>query len=317
MTIKRLMLACVLVLCLVPLWGPAEEAAEWFDEPGELSNSLGEHFLYEIEDGRAVLLDYRVDQKYPQPARVQVPGMLGGAPLAVIGPNAFNNYGGSYDGMGVECIVIPENVTELGSESFQCAHYVERVELPSTLEKIDDYPFHHLRAEISFPNGNPYYRVEDGFLIDMRTDTLIYCCPSAEIQPLPGVKRIGDWALENYSPYQLTLEFPDGVVFIGACNAYDCVLLRTIIIPGSVEELADRALGLNTAEEIILNEGLHQIGAFAFDETETEEIAIPSTVQWIGYGAFSGWTGREAEAAGPDCVWETKEEYDARCRTAP
>ena len=72
------------------------------------------------------------------------------------------------------------------------------------------------------------------------------------------------------------------MTFIGANNAYDCVDIETIIVPGSVVELADEALRVNTATEIILNEGLRRIGAFAFEQTEITSIRIPSTVEWIG-----------------------------------
>jgi hypothetical protein len=262
---KRLMLVWVMILCLVPLGGWAEvEPVEWFTGSGEVYNSLGEHYCFVVEDDHAVLTDYRVDSDADQPAIVHVPDTFDGVQLTVIGSNAFNNYGGSYDGTKVECIAIPEGVVELRSDAFQCAHDVRRIELPSTLERIDSYPFHHVHADISFPDGNPIYQVDHGFLVDTRTDALIYCNSSSVSLPLPRVSRVEDWALENYSWYQITLEFPDSVTYIGASNAYDCVGLETIIVPGSVVELADGALGMNTSAEIVLNEGLRRIGAFAF-----------------------------------------------------
>jgi hypothetical protein len=125
------------------------------------------------------------------------------------------------------------------------------------------------------------------------------------------VSRVEDWALENYSQYQVTLEFPDSVTFIGANNAYDCVDIETIIVPGSVVELADEALRVNTATEIILNEGLRRIGAFAFEQTEITSISIPSTVEWIGWCAFF-LTEVEDQDLGSTCQIETEEEYEIR-----
>ena len=309
---KRLMLVWVMILCLVPLGAWAEEeTVEWFSESSELYNSRGEHFCFEIEGDHAVLTDYRVDPDASQPAIVHVPDTLGGVPLTVIDSNAFNNYGGSYDGTKVECIAIPEGVVALRSDAFQCAHDVRRIELPSTLERIDGYPFHHVHAEISFPDGNQFYQVNDGFLVDTRTDALIYCNSSSASLPLPRVSRVEEWALENYSQYQVTLEFPDSVTFIGANNAYDCVDIETIIVPGSVVELADEALRVNTATEIILNEGLRRIGAFAFEQTEITSIRIPSTVEWIGWGAFF-LTEVEDQDLGLTCQIETEEEYEIR-----
>ena len=312
MTMKRLIVVWIMILCMVPLSAWAEEeTVEWFSESSELYNSRGEHFCFEIEGDHAVLTDYRVDPDASQPAIVHVPDTLGGVPLTVIDSNAFNNEGDSYDGTKVECIAIPEGVVALRSDAFQCAHDVRRIELPSTLERIDGYPFHHVHADISFPDGNQFYQVNDGFLVDTRTDGLIYCSASSASLPLPRVSRVEDWALENYSPYQVTLEFPDSVTFIGANNAYDCVDIETIIVPGSVVELADEALRVNTATEIILNEGLRRIGAFAFEQTEITSISIPSTVEWIGWGAFF-LTDVEDQDLGLTCQIETEEEYENR-----
>ena len=106
---KRLTLICLLVLCLLPVSGWAESGTvEWFTGTGEVYNSLGEHFSYEIEEDHAVLTQYRVDSDKPQPARVITPDTLGGKPLTSIGVCAFTNFDQEYDGDQVECIVLPE-----------------------------------------------------------------------------------------------------------------------------------------------------------------------------------------------------------------
>lgn len=338
---KRLILICLLILCLLPLGGWAESTdVEWFTGTGEVYNSLGEHFFYEMKDDHAILTEYKVDSDHPQPAQVRIPESVNGLPLTVIGFGAFNNYAGAYDGNGVECIVLPEGVTELEVNAFECAHDVKRIEFPSTLEKLPaGYPFNHVSAEISFPNGNPFFIIEDGFLIDTRADALIYCNPSARTLPLPRVKRIEEAALSNYRYSQEILEFPDSVEYIGPYNAYDCVKLKKIVVPGSVIELADHALCINSAEKIILNEGLQKIGSDALIETSVTKLIIPSTVTWIGYTA--DWMPEEqvyseedenGEAdeypeeddgsdepeedglivLNPDVHWETEEEYAKR-----
>ena len=324
---KRLMLVWVMMLCILPVVGMAEEEnVVWYSSSDEVYNSLGEHFCYEVEDDHAILTRYWVEKGKLQPAVVMVPSEINGVPLTAIARCTFDNFDGfiipsgermTFDGKQVECIVIPEGVTELRGGAFICAHDVKQIELPSTLtviEKGDTYTFHHVHAEISFPNGSSCYRVEDGFLIDTRTDALIYCSPSTCQLPLPRVRRIEDSALEYYSQFQTILEFPDSVEYIGSMNAYDCVDLETIIVPGSVVELADYALKTNTASKIILNEGLRRIGALAFAETEITEITIPSTVEWIGALAFEG-THMDLEDNLPElnCYQETEEEYVMRC----
>ena len=313
---KRMMLICLLVLCLLPLGGWAETSdVEWFTGTDEVYNSRGEHFFYEIKDDHAILTAYCVDSGCAQPAQVRMPESVNGFPLTVVGFDAFNNWTGAYDGNGVECIILPEGVTELETNAFECAHGVKHIEFPSTLEKLPTgYPFFHVSAEISFPNGNPFFKIEDGFLIDTRTDALIYCNPSSQALPLPRVRRIEDSALSNYDHQLETLEFPDSVEYIGSYNDFVCLTLKKIIVPGSVIELADHALCTCLAEEIILNEGLQKIGSEAFAEVPYTKLTVPSTVTWIGYEAF-GYLDPEADnliVLNPDVHWETEEEYNAR-----
>lgn len=321
---KRLMLICMMILCLMPLCGVAEQKSEeWFDGAGEIYNSRGEHFCYEIEDDHAVLTRYWMEKDKTQPSVIEVPSVLGGYPLMSIGWCAFDNWDVDelpdglrqpYDGKKVDCIIIPEGVTELDEGAFCEAEHIQKIYLPSTLEEIVvGLCFEHVTAEISFPNGNSFFRMENGFLIDNRADALIYWNPSEDGQPLPRVRRIEAHALENYNYVrtQTVLEFPDSVEYIGPYNAYDCPNLEKIIVPGSVLEIADYGLCCNLTKSIILNEGLERIGAYAFSETEASEIIIPSSVQWIGYGAFM-WEGLEPVCLNPDCVWETEVQYNSR-----
>ena len=313
---------CFSFLCL------GEETVSWFDGQGETYNSLGEHFLFQAQGDHAVLTGYWMEQEREQPGTVNVPAMVGGLPLTAVGWCAFDNWDPMdlpngqwmpYEGEMVEKIVIPEGVTALENGAFCEAHGVKIVSLPSTLTDIDvGMTFEHVDAEIEFPNGNPVFRAENGFLIDSRTEGLLYCAPSARELPLPRVRRIEANALENYSDWQETLEFPDSVEYIGGYNAYDCVGLKAIIVPGSVKEIADYGLFCCSAERIILNEGLEKIGAHALSETEAEQIVIPSTVTWVGYHeALDEAYLEEGEPLGmiflnPDCIVETAEEYNSR-----
>ena len=317
---------CALTLCLACVYAGAETVL-WSDGDGEMYNSLGEHFLFEIREDHAVLTGYWAEQGRDQPETVNVPAYLGGVPLTAVGWCAFDNWDPMdlpdgqwqpYDGEKVEKIVIPEGVTALEDGSFCEAHGVKSVSLPSTLTEIAvGMTFEHLEAEIEFPKGNPVFRAENGFLIDSRTESLLYCAPSAWELPLPRVRRIEANALENYSDWQETLEFPDSVEFIGGFSAYDCVGLKEIIVPGSVKEIADYGLFCNSAERIVLNEGLEKIGARAFAETEAEIIVIPSTVTWVGYDESLDEEYLDGEPVpmiflNPDCVLETAEEYETR-----
>lgn len=321
MTMKRMMLVWVMVLCLIPVAAWADgSAVEWFNGPNVVYNSLGEHFTYEVEDGHAILTRYWTEPQSAQPSLVVIPDTLNGYSLTEIDDCAFNcieAYDGVlFNGQAVECVVIPEGVTTLRDGALCWSHHIDGIRqfrLPSTLECIqnDGLTFENCYAEISFPNGNPFFEIRDGFLIDNRTDALLYCNPSAAGHPLPRVRRVENRALENYSRYQTVLEFPDSVEYIGSFNAYDCVDLEKIIVPGSVIELADNAFQCNAASEIILNEGLQRVGYWTFADTEITSLTIPSTVSWIGFEPFGWWEPEDGNLVvlNPDVYWETEDEW--------
>ncbi len=288
----------------------------------EYISEAGEHFVYEVEDGHAILTEYWITPGRENPAEIRVPASLDGYPLEEIGWCAFQNYEAieyqgehffPYEAKNVKCIILPEGVKTLRDGAFGCCHDVPSISLPSTLSKIETgLTFEHLSAEILLPNGNPYYTIENGFLIDQRTDSLLYCNPSAHENSLPPVARIEQDALENYACYQSVLTFPDTVTYIGSRNAYDLIYLESIIVPPNVIELDDRALYCNSATTIVLNEGLKRIGAYALAETEVESLVVPASVEWIGYNAFGWLEPEKVTVLNPNCVWETEEQYHER-----
>ena len=271
------------------------------------SNDAGEHFQYEVTNGYAILTGYIVDGETPE--EILIPDTIDGLPLREIGSGALNNWTFAYDGEAVLHIVIPEGVTALRDGAFLCCHDVPCIQLPSTLEIIETGgTFSHVCAELVFPNGNPSFTMENGFL-DQRTCALLYCAPSASEHELPAVHRIEDSALDNYRRSATQLIFPDGVEYIGSYNAYDRTQLERIVVPGSVLELGEQALCINSATEIVLHEGLRRIGSEALAHTNIQSITVPSTVEWIAYDAFGSLDAEDVILLNPNCVWEGGEEY--------
>ena len=324
---KRLMLVWVMILCLMPLGAWAEnETVEWFTGSGDMYNSLGEHYCFRIEDDHAVLTQYWVEDTDRQPSEILVSAALGGHPLTIIGWGAFDaadlrDTGHWYNDRKVERIILPEGVTTLENGAFLCANDVERIELPASLTEIstEGMTFYNIGAEIVFPNGNPNYQSVNGFLIDTRDQALLYCDEEAAEHPLPSVARIEKNALFNYvfndASERTELVFPDSVTYIGGFNAYDDPIAKSrierVIIPSGVTEIDDFAFYWCDATEIVLNEGLRRIGSFAFSAVDLQALGIPSSVEWIGYGA----TDPDIPTViGPDCHGETKAEFCSRYR---
>ena len=322
--IQRCALLTVLFLLLtVPQALSEAESILWYEGDGDFFNSLGEHFVYETEGDHAILTMYWVEEGAEQPPVINVPAYVGGIPLTTIGWCAFDNWdmqdlpdGRSdtpYDQRKVERIVIPEGVTKLANGAFCEAEEIPFIDLPSTLKEIETgMTFEHVDAEIAFPNGCETFCIEDGFLISADHTSLFFSNPSAQAFPLPRVRRIEMSALDRYTGWQKTLVIPDSVEYVGGYNAYDDVHLESIIIPGSVVEIDDYAFYCNFATSITLGEGIRKIGAYAFAEISATTVTIPASVEWIGYEAFSWIDPEEVVLLNPDCVQETRIQYESR-----
>ncbi len=110
-----------------------------------------------------------------------------------------------------ESVRIPEGVEALGLDIFRGK--IKKVLLPASLKFIHEGAFRHTLdlEEIKVDGGNPYFRMENGCLIDEASKTLLYACGNAVFIP-DGVRRIGRLAFLDHR-------------------------FRKIVIPASVEEI--------------------------------------------------------------------------------
>lgn len=170
----------VLILLLLPLTALAEDAESRRDGA----------FFYQIVDGKAILTGcdwdaMQADSLYmfaEPPVSLEIPATLGGYPVTSIGGWVFC----SLDGCPVDApfeVVLPEGLRALDADTFADCFYAANVTLPATLEIIPEDCFDRISAEIDFPNGNPRYSCENGFLIDNTTQTLLYTAPSSHGNP--------------------------------------------------------------------------------------------------------------------------------------
>lgn len=80
---------------------------------------------------------------------------------------------------------------------------------------------------------------------------------------------------------------PDSITSIDDHAFEDCVNLDSVKIPGKVTSLGAGAFyGCTSLTNVVLEEGLADIGPFAFGRAKLKSIEIPSTVTVIWYDAF-------------------------------
>lgn len=257
---------------------------------------------YILTDEGAVLTNWKwYTDGYVPPEVVELPAELGGQPVVGIGYNALNT--SEMDSEDTFTLIVPEGVKWLDEVAFQCCHNAEVIVFPASLMELPEGCFNHVHAQIIVAEGNPRYVVQDGFLIDMQTATLLYTEPAARGKPLPAVRRLGSGCTENWT---------DGWGEMA------------VVIPEGVEEIASYAFYDWEAKSLTLPESLRLIETCAFEAFNVVDlpIVIPEGVQEVQYGAFglSYQVGEWGLYETPDMIvemgenthCETYEEYVAR-----
>ena len=299
-------------------------------------------FDYELSSRGAVLLDCSRFLNQPEvPDVLEIPATLGGYPVVGLGAYALCTY--DFAGGRDFSIIVPEGVRFMTSDAFLCCHAATRISFPSTLDDLPESSFYHVSAEIDFPNGNPRYSCENGFLIDRDTQTLLYAAPSSQGQPIPAVRRLGDSALDNWkpagneirlpdtlesiSPYALdgqytgdfsplaALILPDGVRELSDCSIYGCWEIQLLRFPATLTEIPAYCVANCGLGAVEIPEGVTRIGEFAFyyydwEQTELSAVTLPASVEFVGFRAFPDEC--EITALNPDTHFETEEEINQR-----
>lgn len=316
---------------------------DWYgDEAADVLYSDG-LFDYELSSRGAVLLDCSRFLNQPEvPDVLEIPAELGGTPVVAIAANALNTSESCADSL-LFGIVLPEGVQRVEADAFQCCHAATQISFPSTLTMLAEGSFFHVYAEIDFPNGNPRYSCENGFLIDRDTQTLLYAAPSSQGQPIPAVRRLGDSALDNWKPAgneirlpdtlesigpyaldgQYTGDFsplaalilPDGVRELSDCSIYGCWEIQLLRFPATLTEIPAYCVANCGLGALEIPEGVTRIGEFAFyyydwEQTELSAVTLPASVEFVGFRAFPDEC--KITALNPDTHFETEEEINQR-----
>ena len=300
-------------------------------------------FDYELSSRGAVLLGCSRFLNQPEvPDVLEIPAELGGTPVVAIAANALNTSESCADSL-LFGIVLPEGVQRVEADAFQCCHAATQISFPSTLTMLAEGSFFHVYAEIDFPNGNPRYSCENGFLIDRDTQTLLYAAPSSQGQPIPAVRRLGDSALDNWKPAgneirlpdtlesigpyaldgQYTCDFsplaalilPDGVRELSDCSIYGCWEIQLLRFPATLTEIPAYCVANCGLGAVEIPEGVTRIGEFAFyyydwEQTELSAVTLPASVEFVGFRAFPDEC--EITALNPDTHFETEKEINQR-----
>ena len=155
----------------------------------------------------------------------------------------------------IKKIVIESGITYVGAYSFMDCDAVTEVELPDTLTTIGENAF--------------------------------WLCNELKTIKIPSsVTEIGKRAFGGC--LELTeVELPEGLKTIGYA-AFDSCGIKTVTIPGSVKEIPSEAFLLAYTQNVVIEEGVEEIGEEAFYyNDQLKSITIPRSVKKIDSNAFA------------------------------
>ena len=138
----------------------------------------------------------------------------------------------SLEGYSPSKIIIEDGITNIPGGLFEGNENIEEVEIPSSVETIDDYAFSHCTKlnKISIPTGVRSIGV-----------SAFHSCQELKSITIPGsVTSINSYTFNGCSKLtNIKLEY--GVVNINNSAFYGCTALTSISLPNSITNIADYA----------------------------------------------------------------------------
>ncbi|MBO5480878.1 MAG: leucine-rich repeat domain-containing protein, partial [Clostridia bacterium] len=210
-------------------------------------------------------------------------------------------------------VTFVDSITTIGKYAFQNCDGLEKITLPANLTEIPDYLFGGTISAGNFLNPTPSNSAAEGLkeitipasVTKIGANAFTNCTSLAKVTFATGcqITEIGDYAFENtaltsFSVPQLTA----GTTKLGLSILKDCASLASVSFPSTVIDLNSALLGCSA-----LTSFTHAVAGTSVDETnkiiyadngkrlvlyygDATELVIPSTVEEIGDGAFTGKT---------------------------
>ncbi|MEZ4627479.1 MAG: leucine-rich repeat domain-containing protein [Eubacteriales bacterium] len=150
----------------------------------------------------------------------------------------------------VDCVVVGKNVTAFSMFAFG----------------TDFYP-----TQMIVEEGNPYYAVIDGWLVNRKTNTLICATDLDHFEWISSIRNIPDFVQyinhDAFYPSNCIQQIclPNNVIGIGDDAFEDCQALQTIELPQNVEKIGRSAFNYCTGlQNVVLDSSVETIDEYAF-----------------------------------------------------
>lgn len=219
-------------------------------------------------------------------------------------------------------IVLPENITSIGSSAFKNCKQLKKINLSNNLETIGDYAFAEAfdLGKFIIPSsvssvGNSVFKgsgleeIEINTNLNEITESFFAESPNLKKVVLPStIKKIGSSAFENCSSLQQVslpegLKIIDDYAFKGALDNATITIPTTVSIYGkkifyksgvkNIEILNSVSIPMEMfmysaeLESVKLSNDITEFGSYAFSDCpKIKEFNIPQKLDYIGRSAF-------------------------------
>ena len=176
-------------------------------------------------------------------------------------------------------LVIPSNVTSIGSYAFRDCRSLTSITIPDSVTSIGDYAFYWCTSLTSVTIGNSVTSIGTAAFRD--------CTSLTSVTIGNSVTSIGEWAFVGCTSLT-SITIPNSVTSIGTAAFYGCTSLTSVTIGNSVTSIGHRAFSDCTSlTSITIPNSVTSIDTYAFENcTSLTSITIPDSVTSIGLYAF-------------------------------
>ena len=208
-------------------------------------DSASNQFEYEtLADGSVCITKYTGSDE-----SVVIPGELDGKRVKAVGQQIFAD-DTTVNGK-VKELTLSEGIESIKKNAFVNARALEKIELPSTVNKIGDNAFKLCLSlkTIAVSEDNAAFAAKKGVLYSKDGKTLV-CYPSgktaARFTVPETVETVGAYSFYGARLSRINL---GGVKTVGRQAFYDCFNLKSVKIPAAVTKIGFQAFGCGYEEE--------------------------------------------------------------------
>ncbi|MDE6538647.1 MAG: leucine-rich repeat protein [Ruminococcus sp.] len=161
---------------------------------------------------------------------VEVPSEIDGLPVKVAGEHAFAG------NQNVTEFKLPDTLTSIGKGAFQGDTNLKEVNIPEGVTAIKDETFLNCTSlmKVNFPKSLQSIGVRAFYNCDLRYNQGAINLPDS-------INKIGAQAFENCK-YLRQIDLPESLTVLEEGVFYGCELMKTLVVPESVEKISARSL---------------------------------------------------------------------------